>query len=195
MKINYFENVTTLEELKKAYREYAVKLHPDNGGNEDDMKELNAQYDKMFVKVKDKHKTKDGVEYTKETQEAPEYFKDIIEKLIKLNVHIEIMGSFIWVSGNTKEVKDDLKAMGFKWHTQKLNWYLPPAWYVKKSKKKYTMDEIREMFGVQYEHEQTENTKDKTESKPTKNNSEKKIRKAAKAINSNQYYEQTSLDD
>lgn len=197
MKKNYFENVTTLEELKREYRHWAVKLHPDNGGNLKNMQELNAQYDVMFAKVKDKHKTKEGKEYTKATTEAPSYFKDIIDKLIKLNVTIEIIGSFIWVSGNTKAVKEDLKALGFKWHTQKVCWYLSPPDYVKKSKTKYTMDEVRNMFGVQYERQQAEEqpeekTKAKTETKTRKSPGEKKFTKAVKAIN--QYYEQTSLD-
>ena len=33
---------------------------------------------------------------------------EVIEKLIKMNgITIEIIGSFVWVSGNTKEHKDD----------------------------------------------------------------------------------------
>ena len=32
-----------------------------------------------------------------------------------------------WVSGNTKPIKDKLKAMGFKWAPKKKMWYLRPA--------------------------------------------------------------------
>lgn len=33
------------DELKKAYRNLVVKLHPDHGGNDDDLKYVNAAYD------------------------------------------------------------------------------------------------------------------------------------------------------
>ena len=42
--MKWFNNPTTAEELKKQYRKLAMQHHPDLGGNEDDMKEINAEY-------------------------------------------------------------------------------------------------------------------------------------------------------
>lgn len=42
--MNYFAKTMTLEEGKKCFREYAFQLHPDKGGNTDEMQELNKQY-------------------------------------------------------------------------------------------------------------------------------------------------------
>jgi hypothetical protein len=65
-------------------------------------------------------------------------------------VTIEIIGFFIWVSGNTKPYRDILKEHKFKWHSKKLNWYLAPAWYVKMNRSKdYSMADIRTMYGYQ----------------------------------------------
>ena len=64
---------------------------------------------------------------------------------------IEIIGCFIWVSGDTKPNKEGLKKLGFRWHREKLNWYKSAPGYKKHNNKKHSMQEIRDMFGVQYE--------------------------------------------
>lgn len=43
--MNYFFDCATKEEAKAKYRKLAKELHPDKGGRESDMKELQRQYD------------------------------------------------------------------------------------------------------------------------------------------------------
>ena len=103
--------------------------------------------------LKDIHVNANGETYTAKnpTDETPEEFMDIIDRLIHMeNVVIEIIGRFVWVSGNTKPYKDILKELNFRWHSQKTAWYLAPDDYKKRNKKKYEMDEIREMFGCKH---------------------------------------------
>ena len=103
----------------------------------------------MFAKVKDIHKNAKGETYTKENTETANQFRDIIDALLRMKgVEIEVIGCFIWLSGNTKEHKDGIKAMGFKWHSKKKMWYKSPEDYRKKSRRNYDMDEIREMYGT-----------------------------------------------
>lgn len=47
--MKYLNNVVTLEDLKKAYKAWAVKLHPDNGGSVEDMQTLNNEYDLLLT--------------------------------------------------------------------------------------------------------------------------------------------------
>ena len=35
------------------------------------------------------------------------------------NITIELIGSWIWVSGDTREIKEKLKEIGFKWASKK----------------------------------------------------------------------------
>lgn len=146
---NYFNKISTLEELKKQYRKLAMAHHPDRGGDAEVMKQINAEYDRAFAAVKDIHQNKDGETYTKVNPEKASEFKDIIEKLIKMNgVEVEIIGRFIWLSGETKPHKETIKALGFKWHSKKKMWYKAPEGYKRyHGKKEYGIDEIRRMYG------------------------------------------------
>ena len=38
-------------------------------------------------------------------------------------IEIEVCGSWVWVSGDTKPHKERLKALGFCWHSKKHCWY------------------------------------------------------------------------
>ena len=147
--MKYFTNIKTLEELKKEYKRLALENHPDRGGDVEVMKAINAEYDIMFNRVKDIHINAKGETYTKENTETPSEFKDIIDKLIRMEgLEIEIIGCFIWLSGNTRAHKDNIKALGFKWHSTKKMWYKAPEDYRKRSKKKYSIEEIRDMYGT-----------------------------------------------
>ena len=141
----------TLEDLKSMYRQLAMTYHPDRGGDTEAMKKINAEYDILFPKLKDIHKTKDGETYTarQETTETADQFKSLIDELMKMdNITIEIIGCFVWVTGDTKPYKEQLKTLKFRWHSRKTAWYLKPENYKKRSQKDYDLDEIRSMYGT-----------------------------------------------
>jgi len=148
--MEYFTNPKTLEELKKEYRKLATQYHPDVGGSTEAMQKINAEYSMLFDILKDVHINADGETYHKETAEGPEQFIEIINELIHFEgVIIEIIGSFIWVSGNSKPYREKLKDMNFRWSPNKSAWYLSPEGYKKHSHKDYSMNDIREMYGSQ----------------------------------------------
>ena len=56
--MTYFKNVNTLEELRKQYKELLKKYHPDNPqGSTEATQDINAEYDKLFRLLKDKHES------------------------------------------------------------------------------------------------------------------------------------------
>ena len=60
---------------------------------------------------------------------------------------IELCGSWIWISGSSYQYKDELKEIGFKWASQKKQWYWHSEAYRKKGKKPLSMDDIRSYYG------------------------------------------------
>ena len=148
--MKWFKNPETLEDLKKQYHRLAMKHHPDVGGTEQAMKEINAEYEELFSGLKDTHKNAEGEFYqsrTTTTETAAE-FMDIIEKLIHMDsIEIEVCGSWVWVTGDTRPHKDELKALAFRWSSNKSAWYFHRDGYKKRSKKSLTLDEIRGYYG------------------------------------------------
>lgn len=141
------ENIKTLEELKKVYHRLCLKLHPDVGGSDEEMKILNEEYEELFERVKNIHVNKDGETYERETNETPKEFQTLIAKLLKLDgIEIEIIGCFVWIFGNTKPHKEQLKALKFKWHSKKKCWYKSPDNYHRWGGGEYSIDDIRMMY-------------------------------------------------
>lgn len=149
-KMKWFSNPKSLEELKKQYKKLACKHHPDiTGGSEKDMKEINAEYDILFASLKNVHVNMKGETYTsEETTETPDEFKDVINALVNLpGIKIEIIGNWIWITGNTYPHRQVLKELKFRFSKSKTAWYFHTADYRKNNNKTFTMDQIRDLFG------------------------------------------------
>ena len=142
---SYFENVKTIEELKRQYKTLAFKYHPDRGGKVEEMQAINAEYDLLFARVKNIHETADGKTYTKEQgADVPDNFREIINAIINFDCTIELCGSWLWVF-NAYEYRKELKELGFFWCSSKKAW----AWTDKPSENKHrlTLEEIRRLHG------------------------------------------------
>lgn len=147
--MKYFENITTLDELRKEYRRLCRMHHPDHGGNTATMQAINAEHDELFIRLRDQHNATSD-EYHQST-ETPEEFRAIIEALLRLDgLKIELCGSWLWIGGNTMQNKDALKAAGCRWSSSKKLWY----WRhqedgAKWSRGKKAMSQIRFKYGSQ----------------------------------------------
>lgn len=142
--MKFFENISSLEELKKEYRKLCFKYHPDLGGDEETMKALNAEYERLL----NSGKFNDDMSRANTTASEETLFRSILEKLVVLQgITIEICGSWLWVSGNTFGCKDILKSLGLKFASKKKCWFWRPAEYRSTAHREFSMDEIREMHG------------------------------------------------
>ncbi len=149
--MKYFQNCSTIEELKKEYRRLAQINHPDNGGNPEKMKMINGEYEKAFNRLKDIHNKAaddDTTGQKKKMNETAAEYMEVIQKIITLpDIVIELCGSWVWVSGNTYEFKDTFKAAGFRWASKKKMWYWRSEADATTSRGKMSMQEIRQKYG------------------------------------------------
>ncbi|WP_141049643.1 hypothetical protein [Aliarcobacter cryaerophilus] len=131
-----FQDIEGINEAKKIYKTLAKKLHPDIGGSEEDFKILNEIYNNLIEhKIYFSNSSKFDIE---------------LEKIISLilhfeNINIELVGSWIWVSGDTKEIKEKLKEIGFKWASKKKMWYYGEM--KAKNPNPKSMEEIKTKYG------------------------------------------------
>lgn len=147
--MKYFANCKTLEDLKKEYRRLAMLHHPDVGGTVEEMQAINAAYDALHEVLKQAH-NQTADEYH-QTTETPEEFRQIIETLLRMDgLEVELCGSWLWIGGNTRAHKEELKAAGCRWSSNKKLWYWRHAeeghrWH----KGNKTMNQIRSKYGSQ----------------------------------------------
>ena len=134
--IKEFSEVTGINEAKKVYKTLAKKLHPDVGGSEEEFKLLNAIYND-FIENK--------IYFSNDSKIDLDLEKIISQILHFENITIELVGFWIWLSGDTKEIKDKLKELGFKWASKKKMWYYGEMKGQSHGEK--SLDEIKDKYG------------------------------------------------
>ena len=151
-----FDGITTMDELKRAYKRLAVKLHPDTPtGSEVAMKALNNAYDAAVARISrtERRATSSGAREYDEAATASEAaaWRDTLLSLLKLaGLEIELCGRWLWITGDTYQHRAALKALGCRWSSGKKAWY----WHAPDdggahSRRRVDMATIRAKYGSQ----------------------------------------------
>lgn len=121
--MKWFQNVKDISELRNLYKKLLLKYHPDNNPGVDTtkaMQEVNAEYDLLLKQLKSA-----DTSYKEAEGFSEDELKKVLQEVIRLkaDITIEIIGTWIWIEGNTYPIKDRLKELGFRWSKQKKMWY------------------------------------------------------------------------
>lgn len=154
MNSNYFAQCNTLEEVKQLYRQLAKEHHPDKGGNLETMQAINNQYSRAIATIAK------GGKFTEAEAEAEilkaEAYQQAVNKVVNLEgIKIELVGSWIWITGNTKPYASILKSepSKFIWPKKKTDtsaWFFRTDEFKTSNKgQKMTLDQIRGKYGSQ----------------------------------------------
>ena len=157
LKMKWFANCENLEQLKKTYKELIMKHHPDRGGDNATMAEINNEYEKVFKILQNKSTS------TTEKAEKVNEYRDLIHELLNLaGIQIEICGAWLWISGETKPHKERLGELNCHYAGAKKMWYWRAEDMKGRSRKPQPMDHIRQKYGSTVikakEHEKLEQT-------------------------------------
>ena len=155
--MNYFTDCYTVFDIKKRFRELAMKNHPDKGGDNETMRIILEQYH-AALKANDGQTSTgtDGQEHTYYyNHDNEQAVADKISELLKMRmegVDIALVGTWIWVSGNTKPYKSQLGKNGAKcrWHSKRNMWYWKPYQTRGRYNRRASFNDLADKYG--YKH-------------------------------------------
>jgi hypothetical protein len=182
----YFDTINDLDALRKERNRLALKYHSDiTGGDDEIMKEINAEYERKRDEILNKSNlSKADQDNEIEIDEAIKAAFEAIKHLP--NIKIEIIGKWIWVSGNTFPVHTEIKKAGFEFMKKWINGKLEPFWVYKgvpsSSRGGMSMEEIREKYKA-FEPKISERKKLKGIPRSNKKRFGAALRKLVKAVN------------
>lgn len=141
--LHYFEPCQNIDELKLMYRNLCKLHHPDRGGDTATMQAVNIEYAYIVA-----HLNTFFVCHDAETQSKDlTLFAEIINKIENLPVNIEVIGAWLWVSGNTYPYRNELKTAGLMFAPVKKVWYYRPSEFKSTNFEPLPMADIRKKYG------------------------------------------------
>lgn len=160
MNTRYFDTCNSLDEASKLYKALAIKNHPDHGGDLRTMQDINGQYAEFCASFTNRsERARQQKAHSQGRKTAADYhdIDGVTEELrrriewalnnLPADVMVELCGLWVWLTGNTKPVKEDIKqaGLGFTFSGSKQAWYY--AGVPSFNKKRMNLDEIRGLHG------------------------------------------------
>ncbi|MBN1187336.1 MAG: hypothetical protein JXB49_33975 [Bacteroidales bacterium] len=140
MKTYYFHNSCSSKgEIQLRYDELC-KLYE---GQVEMLKSIRAEYSSLMAELDHKK----PAEAVKERASISETIKALQEKVNSEGLHLEICGTWLWVTGKTFPVKDTLKDLGFRFSANKLCWYYRQDEHRSSNQKPVPFELIKEKYG------------------------------------------------
>lgn len=136
--------VKDVDSLKKQYYKLARQYHPDTGGTKEDFQALNNEYEKLLNKLLN------GQGLTSEEKaneiELDENLRKAYFAIMRFpEITIELAFKWLWVSGATYPIRNELKDAGFLFAPKKKMWYFKGI--ESKRGRNLSIDDIRKKWG------------------------------------------------
>jgi curved DNA-binding protein CbpA len=146
-KMAHFKNIDSLDQLRKEYHRLALQFHPDRGGCEETMKAINNEFEKLSKSLINANTDFSAARKVYENQVSEEIIETINKIIDLIGIDIEIIGSWVWLTGNTYPNREAIKEAGFNFSRQKSAWYWHAGDYRKRNGKMSSLDDVRDFWG------------------------------------------------
>jgi len=148
----YFNNCKNANEAKALYRRLAMQYHPDRGGDLKTMQAVNAEYHSRLKGFDGNSFTGfDGKDHTyRYNKQTEQEILDKITELFKIkmvNVSIELIGTWLWVHGETKPYRTELSKLALRWHSKRMKWFFHTKTPFRRKYSGTSFDRMRLMYG------------------------------------------------
>jgi len=139
--------IKDLDALKKQYIKLSKKYHPDAGGTTIQFQQLQNEYNILLNKILNNSQLNQSQKQNEKDLDLA--IREIVDNLINIDgLNVELIGKWLWISGNTYPVKTILKQAGLTFIKKEGN----PFWVYKgvesTSRGQSSMEEIRKKYGV-----------------------------------------------
>jgi len=119
------DQFASAEEIRLNYKRMMMKHHPDRQGNEEIAKLINVAYE-FLTKMQYDGSSEQAIDENNDefiTRTDDDELNVILSMVTGLEgLVVELVGTWIWVSGNTFPHKEILKNLDFKWASKKKVW-------------------------------------------------------------------------
>jgi len=134
----YF-NCTTADQVQLRYDELCKVFN-----DQDEMLQaLKLEYSTLMSVLTESK----PFETVKENISIADIIKALQEKVNPEGLHLQLCGSWAWLSGRTYPIKDTLKELGFRYSVNKLAWYYREADHRSGNQKPVPFEFIKEKYG------------------------------------------------
>lgn len=144
--LKYFSGnqITDIDALKKIYFQKAKQYHPDAGGTKEAFQEMKAEYEMLLKRLLSGSNL--SAEEIKTELDLDDALRAAATAIVGLpGITVELVGKWLWVSGNTYPIRNELKAAGFQFAPIKKVWYYKGV--ESAGRGNLTLDEIRSKYG------------------------------------------------
>jgi hypothetical protein len=140
--------IKDIDSLKKQYFKLAKKYHPDAGGTTIQFQQLQSEYEKLLDSLLK------GSSFTTEQKDneidLDKAMRGIIDAIINLDgLNIELIGKWLWISGNTFPVRTILSSVGLEFLKKQGQAYWVYKGVESRSKGGTSMEDIKKKYGSQ----------------------------------------------
>ena len=136
---------TTIDEVERRYQELSGIFSP-LGNSETNLMMVTIRDE--YSRLKEELKPIVPVEAVKNELTVSEKIKELQEKVDPAGLHLEICGTWLWITVKTYQVKYALKSLGFRYSSNKLSWYYRQEDHRSPNQEPIPLEMIREKYGT-----------------------------------------------